>query len=314
MMLLVGNGGGNGGGMVVAANIGSSLGVPDPVPVPMDGVLEEAGPGRQQEFRTFTGMEFPKSAWDPRLVAQVVLADFGTRNWQSIRVPPPNPDNLQAEIDALLEMRSLRPSRLPEIVAQAQNLEMYWANLLMVGPLGRPNTATLIAIGIAIGQMVGMYWKREHNRARPVQVFPALMPAIMTPAHASYPSNHSFQSHLIARALAAMFEGEVADAMHQQLFVMATRIAQNREIAGVHFPSDSEVGKRLAEGVFGILEEVNSFKEICAAAKREEWSGIGVGWRPQYVGADMTLVDQIADRVVERLQAVGYENQSRISN
>ena len=32
------------------------------------------------------------------------------------------------------------------------------------------------------------------------------------------------------------------------LRMMVSRIARNREVAGVHFPSDSKIGKKLAEG------------------------------------------------------------------
>jgi hypothetical protein len=185
----------------------------------------------------------------------------------------------------------------------------------MVGTLGRPNTATLIAIGMAVGQMVGMYWKREFRRPRPVQVFPPLMPIILTPAHPSYPSNHSFQSHLIAHAVNSVFDGDAADAMHPQLFAMAARIAKGREIAGVHFPSDSDAGKHLAQDVFGLLNQVDSFRNVRNAAKAEwlqlkvgprdaakaECPQLKVGPHPVNLGPETTLVDQIADRVIQRL-------------
>jgi acid phosphatase (class A) len=154
----------------------------------------------------------------------------------------------------------------------------------MVGPLGRPHTATLIAIAMAVGQMVGMYWKYHHRRARPAQVFPPLMPVILTPAHPSYPSNHSFQAHLIALVLNSVFEGRVAQAMHPQLFAMAARIAKGREIAGVHFPSDTDAGKFLAEEIFPILNKVPSFEKIQKAAKKE-WAGMDVGPHPTHVAA-----------------------------
>jgi len=283
---------GGGGGVSIA-------GQGDPGVVAMDGILTEPSP--KQQFVMFGGMNFPDAAWDPALRAQVVLADFGACHWKSL-VPKDPPTDQTSEIEALLQMRSLRPSRLPEIVMQANSIQLYWHNLLMIGPHARPNTSTLIEIAMGIGHMVGMYWKFYFKRARPVQIFPALMPAVETPPHPSYPSNHSFQSHLIAHTLAAAFDGKTQKAMHAPLFAMAARIGRNREVAGVHFPSDTDAGKELAPKIFGLLEQLSSFQVIRDGA-RAEWAGIHPGIRPNYVGPGMTLIDQIAERVVQRLEA-----------
>ena len=136
--------------------------------------------------------------------------------------------------------------------------------MLMIGR-GRPNTATLVAIAMAVGHLVGMFWKNEHKRARPVQFFPAVMPAIVTPAHPSYPSNHSFQSHLIAHTLTSLFGEPLQDAMRAPLFALAARIGQNREVAGVHFLSDTDAGRELSAPIFKKLQGISSFAEICTA-------------------------------------------------
>ena len=275
--------------------------------MPLDGILEEleqANPAGQ--FFTFAGATFPNDAWDPQLRAQVVLAEFGSKDWVN-QAPLDGPNdsaiNLNTEIGDMLKLRSFRLCRGAEIVAQAQNLEMYWANLLMVGPLGRRHTATLIAIGITVGQMVGMYWKHKYARARPVQVFPALMPTILTPAHASYPNNHSFQSHLVALAVGSIFEGDMATAMRAPLIAMANRIGQNREVAGVHFQSDTDAGKILAAKVFALLGGLDSFIAVRNEA-RKEWAGITpTALRPANAALNITLADQVAQRVADLIDA-----------
>jgi acid phosphatase (class A) len=273
----------------------------------LDGILEEleqANPAGQ--FFTFSGAAFPDDAWDPQLRAQVVLAEFGSKDWVTqapLDAPNDSAMTLNTEIGDLLKLRSLRLCRGAEIVAQAQNLEMYWANLLMVGPLGRRNTATLIAIGITVGQMVGMYWKHKYGRARPIQVFPPLMPTILTPAHASYPNNHSFQSHLIALAVGSIFEGEMATAMRAPLTAMANRIGQNREVAGVHFQSDTDAGKILAAKVFAVLGNLESFKKVRNEA-RKEWAGIApTALRPANVASNISFADQVAQVVADKIDA-----------
>ena len=91
-----------------------------------------------EPFVSFCGAKFPEGSWDPHLRAQVILADFGKTNWRDY--PPPNPPEdpaaIAADIDAVLQQRTNRPNLTAEIIAQAQNLELYWADLLMVGPVG----------------------------------------------------------------------------------------------------------------------------------------------------------------------------------
>lgn len=280
---LAANGGGNGGGVTVL-NGGGAPATVDQTPVPMGGILED--PVDAGSFMTFTGGKFRDAQWDPHLLAQVVLADFGGSGWQSkVTVDPPNYGDEFGEINVLLKKRGQRASRGAEIVAQALNLELYWADLLMVGAYGRQNTAALIAVGIAVGQMVGMHFKHLHKRARPVQVFPALMPVIITPSHPSYPNNHMLQSLLVANAVGAVFEEPVRTAMLAPLLAMAERIGENREIAGVHFPSDKAASRTLANQTFDLLAKVPAFISLCDAAK-PEWEGITVGGHPSNTNAD----------------------------
>jgi hypothetical protein len=54
---------------------------------------------------------------------------------------------------------------------------------------------------------------------------------------------------------------------------MAQRIARNREVLGLHYPSDSAAGKLLAEESFKILMQCDSIKKstkgLIALAKKE---------------------------------------------
>src|SRR3954453_5225625 len=53
------------------------------------------------------------------------------------------------------------------------------------------------------------------------------------------------------------------------LRMMAGRIARNREVAGLHFPSDSLIGKKLADGSFSIMMERPAVNDLIAAARLE---------------------------------------------
>jgi hypothetical protein len=53
------------------------------------------------------------------------------------------------------------------------------------------------------------------------------------------------------------------------LRMMANRIARNREVAGVHFPSDSLIGKKLADGSFNIMMKLPTVNDLITAAQLE---------------------------------------------
>nr|WP_176422259.1 phosphatase PAP2 family protein [Bradyrhizobium sp. 2S1]MCK7665656.1 phosphatase PAP2 family protein [Bradyrhizobium sp. 2S1] len=114
-------------------------------------------------------------------------------------------------------------------------------------------------------QMVAIHFKLKFNRARPQQICPALVPLINSPGHASFPSAHSLESHLIALSLAEI------DPQHPKraLVALADRIGRNREVAGVHYPSDTAAGRDIARQAFDILKTCPTFKTTLIEAKRE---------------------------------------------
>jgi membrane-associated phospholipid phosphatase len=50
---------------------------------------------------------------------------------------------------------------------------------------------------------------------------------------------------------------------------MAQRIARNREVLGLHYPSDSAAGKILATESFALLKTCKTVTELITAAKNE---------------------------------------------
>ena len=96
-------------------------------------------------------------------------------------------------------------------------------------------------------------------------MFPGLLPPIATPGHASFPSGHATQAQLVFRCLSSVLASPpppptpplvVGGSLSlQEMFdragkELAIRIARNREIAGLHYPSDSLGGQILADKLF----------------------------------------------------------------
>jgi hypothetical protein len=121
-------------------------------------------------------------------------------------------------------------------------------------------------------------------RARPSTICPALFPPISVPAHPSWPSGHATQSRLAFAVLRFALTDTVTHKgktygpvpgdhapIVEALEVLANRIARNREIAGVHFPSDSAAGKNLGDQLLDVLKTCPTFIEVVANAKQEAW-------------------------------------------
>lgn len=210
---------------------------------------------------------FPPGSWDPWLRAQIVLGQFGSTDWRTGVTLGRlfDPTDVGSEIHELRGyIRSIRPQRLNEIMVQSTGASDYFGNMLMVGPTSRPSTWCLIVTGFTVGQMVAMEFKHRFMRPRPVQIYPALMPPIPTPGHPSYPNSHALQSGLAAECISLAFAG-----LGPYAWALATRIAQNREVAGLHYPSDKRGSWALIPQVMVRLKQCDEFKAIVAEAMKE---------------------------------------------
>jgi hypothetical protein len=122
-----------------------------------------------------------------------------------------------------------------------------------------------------------MHYKYNYDRARPSRLSPKLMPPIAPPGHASFPSGHATQARLIALCLEKVMPAAiipvdglgVPQPQHGPLRKMADRIARNREVLGLHYPSDSVAGKTLADQTFALLATVPKVAQLIAVATTE---------------------------------------------
>ena len=110
--------------------------------------------------------------------------------------------------------------------------------------------------------------KRHHNRPRPTVVAAKLgidlKASIPNPGHPAYPSGHATGAYAIAYLLHEL------DPDHSRDFINDAReIARNREIAGVHYPSDSEAGRLLARQLVDAFLRDRKFQVRLESARRE---------------------------------------------
>jgi hypothetical protein len=168
--------------------------------------------------------------------------------------------------------RDDRFDALGEIYSQDKEFVTQFMSLLGMTPGTHPNTYRVIHIAVEIGLFLAMHYKGVRNRPRPSQVLPALRPPLPMPGHPSWPGGHATEAWLIALCIEYVLQDSLKGnivtgfpptaqegagdlgAMSAALQALALRIARNREIAGLHYPSDSDAGRRLADTIFRHLK------------------------------------------------------------
>ena len=249
---------------------------------------------------------FPARNWSADWYAWLALNDFCGTAWQAINptgspplgvpnwpwpawVPYPPPADWSAlntgvevqgapgapgEIAQLVTAASdERADALADILSQSDEFISYFLNMMTARPGAYPYTTKVLGIASLVGTFVAMYFKNFYSRPRPSQLCPALLPPIEIPGHASFPSGHSTQAHLMALCM-----NDVLNALPQQntmvddLWTLADCIARNREIAGLHYPSDSAAGIAFAYWINYLLNGPGQMHyQQAVAAAAGEW-------------------------------------------
>jgi membrane-associated phospholipid phosphatase len=185
------------------------------------------------------------------------------------------------ELVQLVKLIEYRLGVLSEALRQCDTLVDYFSGVFGFTAAAYPKTYGLAIIAQRVGEFVAMHWKAVFDRPRPSRLSPALMPPVAVPGHASFPSGHATQSQLMALALAEVMPEAASLAEYPPrsgkkvaqgpLYRVAERIARNREVMGLHYPSDSDAGKKLAELTWDILKQCLSVAQMITDAQKE-WS------------------------------------------
>lgn len=183
--------------------------------------------------------------------------------------------NATAECKALEVLMAERTlARRAEITSQAWGgtdaVAPVWA--LLGDPMSPYKPASIKLRDLVLDCVTGPLFtlKKGVDRGRPgccctaVDLDPMFASGPLHPGHPSYPSGHAAQAHAMAFVLRLMkpqspldFEGAASD------------VAENREVAGLHFASDSEAGRQLAARLVFLLNKRAGFKRMVTDAANE---------------------------------------------
>lgn len=239
--------------------------------------------------------KYPAHAWDSDLFALTFLPEFfkatvGGKTWdQAITVSSTIPNVVMpggvvgAGDDSIDDLRMLavteRPEAMGEILNQHQNQQLCFMNLLMMTQNSHPYTFFALKIAARVGEAVMMHLKRQYNRPRPSQYYPALYPPVSVPGHASYPAGHALIAHLTASVLIEVTKPTTGSSPYEQsLLKLADQIGLNRVIAGLHFRSDIDEGAKAGALTHQFLTGMTpravtapdfDYASVVAAAKNE---------------------------------------------
>lgn len=212
--------------------------------------------------------------------------------------PPEGPKIAEQMADVRAAM-DLRADRLPEIIAQTDGFLDFFAAQMPFGMNRRPYTVHLITAMLDTVISVEQRMKHLCSVVRPVDLSPQIQPVIATPGHSAYPSGHATEAFATATLLAALKlagsgtkDAILVDQVLEHLspatetapvtdsvillYRLAARIADNRTIAGVHYPVDSAHGALLG------LSTTLAFVAHCLGGgpkfKVPEWAADGNDW------------------------------------
>lgn len=197
--------------------------------------------------------------------------------WRKGLTLPPIPTGADAvnECSALEKLKAERTAaRRQEITAQAWGgtdaVAPVWA---VLGDPMRPFKLASVKLRTSILEYLTgpiFFIKEQVNRGRPAcccttcDLDPMFPNGPLHPGHPSYPSGHATQAHAMALVLA-----QIKPALAVKFKDAAKRVAENREVAGLHFASDSAAGEALASHLVKLLGSQKKFKKMLAEASAD---------------------------------------------
>jgi acid phosphatase (class A) len=201
-------------------------------------------------------------AASPATVAQFTLSTSGAYltpvsvDLYRLLPPPPEAGSAQerAELDELLRLQAARtPAEVRRTQEDATVSIFRFADALgspsQFNPRQLPLTSELFARIRRDEELFMNPAKDAFGRRRPFVTDRHLAPIVPEPPSASYPSGHSTWAVACAIVLADMLPER-----RTQIFARADEYAHNREVGGVHYPSDvfagHLAGTALAEALF----------------------------------------------------------------
>jgi acid phosphatase (class A) len=186
-----------------------------------------------------------------------------------LQKPPENDSavtkNELAFLNELIKERT--PEKIAEIESEVEIYTTIFGGETYLNLTEKPNrtqTKILLEGVLADSLPPTLKFKDQFNRVRPNVLDETISIVVPVPGHPAYPSGHATQSYILALILGKLNPDKAGEYINDSL-----RIAHNREIGGLHYPSDSDVGRVLAQQYFDALIRTQWYKTQFQKAKIE---------------------------------------------
>ncbi|MFN3273079.1 MAG: phosphatase PAP2 family protein [Paracoccus sp. (in: a-proteobacteria)] len=165
-----------------------------------------------------------------------------------LRLTRPSGKDFRDEAQLVAGYAELRAERMAEILSQTGQILPFFGAVLPLSPGWTPCVMLLTSLVQDMATAMVQRAKLGFSAPRPHVLSPDIQPMIDCPGHAAFPSGHATQAFALSGLLSALNEAKGPDPA-SPLDRMAARIAVNRTVAGLHYPSDSAAGAVLGTAV-----------------------------------------------------------------
>lgn len=169
----------------------------------------------------------------------------------------------------------LRFDRQAEIESQVGDLTPFFGALSHLSSDRCKWTLELLSVLFSTCRLCQYKLKQVMDCPRPIAFAQEVQPMIQTPGHPTWPSGHATESFAAATLLAKLTDSNYSNpvkGVQDQLptYRLAARISLNRQVAGVHFPTDSVAGAALG---IALAEFVIAYSSGAAKTQCTKFNG-----------------------------------------
>jgi membrane-associated phospholipid phosphatase len=237
----------------------------------------------------------PAVATFHHLSPQAALAPAPFLSMPIVRMTRPTKAQFVDQLVFVNNYADLRADRASEIFAQLGVPAAFFGSIAQLDANRTPKTLELLFGCLRFALYIEMRTKHAMACRRPHEYSPQIQPLIAVPNHSTWPSGHATEAFVFAFVFSSLLKatgnpiyGE--SLWTEQMMRLASRIAINRTVAGVHFPIDSAVGAMLGLtlGEYLVARFKGGTKYKAWHFRSPDFSG-DFNWRKFYtVGAGQT--------------------------
>jgi acid phosphatase (class A) len=217
------------------------------------------------------GIKFREDEWGSAALNYFKAKPHYLIGWeQKVRLPDPpvnTSERTRGELDYLFTLQAKRTPNHLQLIEKEKEFDVFYLGRSLGVKFNEKNLPVTKAFFQKVLDDLGVVVfgiKKQYSRARPHVLDQRIHPAIPVPPWAAYPSGHSSVAFADAFILQELCPTQ-KETFQQEAFL----IGWHREVAGLHYPSDTSSGKLLARQIVDQMLKTPSFRADYEKSKQE---------------------------------------------